>query len=251
MMRRSVVGVLIALVAWPLAAGAEYRLRVANLHESAYFAYAERPRTGNRRSGFSLTRLEEALGRAAVPPAVFVANRVLEPADSTTARAFQAAEIVASPAPGRATQWQEARWDGKAGQRAVWVIRGDGIHQPEVTGIGLPGAGGGLRHYHPYDVTASRARLRVARLSQTLMESWIARDGLWPRVLAPVLDTTDGIAAVVMHSQNRVYIDSVFLVIEQPEGSATYSVAIAWRPRGRGFDPFFEGAGGGSDVNIN
>lgn len=233
------------------ATAAEYRLRVANLDDTAYFHFAARDGHDSA-SPFVLRRLEPALEQSALPSGVFVTSRTLLPADAGTARSFAAVEtrpLAPSPPTG---QWQEFRWEGKPGERAVWVVRGEGVVRQGVVGIGLRAASGEFRHYIPFVPGPGPWKVRAARLGLEFVDFWYGRDGLWSRFLAPKLDLATGIAAVVAENPNLVYADSVFLVVEPPSAPMTYDVVIAWRQRGRGhFNPYYEGPGlGGSDVDV-
>jgi len=199
-----------------------------------------------------LRRLEPALEQSALPSGVFVTSRTLVPADRGRVRSFGAVEarpLSQAPSPG---EWQEVRWEGKPGERVVWIIQGEGVVRQGVVGVGLRGAGGEFRHYIPFTPGPRAWKVRAARLGLEFVDFWYGRDGLWTRVLGPRLDLATGIAAVVAENPNSVYADSVFLVIEQPPATTTYDVVIAWRHRGRGqFNPYYEGPGsGGVDTDV-
>jgi len=233
----------------PLAADAiEYRLRVANLDAEAYFHYADRD-GGDQNTPFSLRRLAEALSAGRLPGGAFVPSRDLQTADPDVAAGFQAVPAQALAAAGRDRQWREIRWDGSPGQRTVWVIRGEGLDRPAVVGVGLPAPGAGpFRHYLVYGVSASKEKVRAARVSQTVVDWSEGRDDLWRRFVGPSLALGQGPTVVVSQNNNLGFADSVFVVIEAGQAPTTYDVAIAWRQRGRGFhNPFTDGAAGGSD----
>jgi hypothetical protein len=249
MKRAVLLGVLAGLFALPpFATAVEYRLRVANLRDSAYFHYADRD-GGNRDTPFSLKRLEGALDQRAVPLGSFVPARVLEPADPDLARSFQAAQVHPLGAVVLDQQWSEVRWEGQPRERVVWALRGEGIHHQAVIGVALPGgANGDFRHYTPYDVGLKAVPLRVNGLSLAVIDAWHGRENFWPRLAAPNLDLHEGIAALIGRNPNTVYADAVFIVIDPLPTPTTYDVAIGWRQRTRGnFNPFFDGAAGGSD----
>lgn len=234
----------LALAASPLAAGAvEYRLRVANLDDGAYFHFAENDRY-DRDSPFRLPGLEPAIDRGSLPNGVFVASRSLVAADVGTARSFEAVEVRSLPDSRPAGQWQEVRWEGTPGERSVWVVRGYGLSRQAVVGVGLTAPTGEFRHYIPHGVGPGAARLRVGRIGLDFVEFWEGREGLWRRFLAPKLDLHRGIAAVVGENPNAVYPDAVFLIIDQPPAPTTYDIAIAWHNRSRGrSNPFLDGPG--------
>ena len=223
---RAAVGavLLVVLASGSVATAAEYRLRVANLDENAYFHFAERDGHDSA-SPFVLRRLEPALEQSALPSGVFVTSRTLVPADRGRVRSFGAVE--ARPMPVQSSnmgQWEEIRWEGKPGERVVWIIQGEGVVRQGVVGVGLRGPGGEFRHYIPFTPGPGAWKVRAARIGLEFVDFWYGRDGLWTRVLGPRLDLATGIAAVVAENPNSVYADSVFLVIEQPPATTTYDV---------------------------
>jgi hypothetical protein len=250
--RAGLVALLATICATPVPAPAvEYRLRVANLDDSAYFHFARRD-GHDTESPFVLPRLEGALEQGTLPGGVFVSSRALLAVDTARARSFGAADTrQLAPSPG-AGQWQEVRWDGTAGQRAVWVVHGEGTVRQGVVGVGLRGPKGDLRHYIPWAPGPGDWRVRAARLGLDFVDFWYGRDGLWGRYLGPRLDLASGIAAVVAENPNTAYADSVFLVVQQPSTPTTYDVVIAWRHRTRGhFNPYYDvGGQGGADADV-
>ncbi len=246
-MRKSwLVSLALGVLLSPCAAQAvEYRLRVANLTDPVYFHFAE-PDRGNRDSPFSMQKLRAALDGGTVPLAGFVWSRDLVAADVLTAQSFRA---VALPLPGevrRQGQWQEVRWEGRPGERTVWVVRGEGVHHQAAVAVSLTTPSTGqFRHYHPYTVGSG---LRVEKVGRSVIDASEGRDDLWRRYLGPRLDLKESIAGVVGENYNSAYPDAVYFVIEQPSDAATYSAVIGWRHRERGiFNPSFDGAGGGSE----
>lgn len=242
---------LVAILAAPsVVLASEYRLRVANVDDTAYFHFAERD-GHDAETPFVLRGLGPALEQGALPSGVFVPRRALLPVAGGTLRSFAAVEArPLSPAPGTG-QWQEVRWEGKPGERAVWVVRGEGVAHQAVVGVGLRAEGGDLRHYIPFTPGPGPWKVHAARLGLDFVDFWYGRDGLWERYLGPKLDLTAGVGAVVAENPNAAYADSVFLVIEQPPTSTTYDVVIAWRQRGRGhFNPYYEGPGSNGPVEV-
>lgn len=224
----------------------EYRLRVANLQDAAYFHYAEK-NGALRDSPFSLDRLRAALDRGEVPSAVFVASRHLVSAQDGTARSFDAVAIRPSSEPRQEGQWQEVRWNGGPGERVVIVVEAPDVHLQEVTGVGLGAAGSGqFRHYVPYSASLLPERTRATRVGLALIDFWEGKSGLWQK-LARHMDLGEGIAALVAENRSMVFADWVFLVIDHPPAPTTYDVVIAWRDRERLRATQWEGAGGGAD----
>lgn len=247
-----VAALLVAILATPsLVWAVEYRLRVANLHDSAYFHFATSD-GGPSDSPYALPGLVPALTSGTLGTGVFVPSRSLVAADGPTARSLNAVEARPVGDASQRGQWLEVRWEGRPGQRAVWVVRGEGIFQPAVVGVGLPAQNGQFRHFIPLALAPGAWRLRAARIGLDFIDFWYGREGLWRRHLGPRLDLGRGIAAVVGENPNSVYSDAVFLVIEQPSTPTTWDVVIAWRHRERGrVNPYFEGPGvDGSEPSV-
>ena len=240
--RIGIVALLAALLASPSeATPAEYRLRVANLDDGAYFHFAERD-GHDLATPFVLRRLGPALEQSGLPSGVFVSSRVVVPVEAETARSFAAVEVrPLGPSPSTG-QWLEVRWEGKPGERAVWAVRGEGVIRQAVVGVGLRAPSGDLRHYVPFAPGPGDWKVRAARLGLEFVEFWEGHADLWRRFLGPKIDLAAGAAAVVAENPNAQYPDAVFVVIDQPPTPTTYDVVIAWHHRSRGrFNPYLEG----------
>ncbi len=251
MLKRLVPFALLVLSLLPLPLEAtEYRLRVASVQESAYFYFAETD-GAHPDSPFSLNRLKSALNSGEVAPAVFVSSRDLVPATAGTARSFDAVVVRPAGELRQEGQWQEVRWEGKPGERAVWVVQGQGVHFQEVVGVGLTVAEARqFRHFIPQGASLAAAPLRATRFPETLIDFWDGRSGLWQRWLGRHVDLREGLAAVVGQNRNPVFADSVFLVIQLAPTPTTYDVVIAWRNRKPTRTNQWEGAGGGADPGV-
>ncbi len=242
------IRVLVSLVAmmwlFPFTASAvEYRLRIANLANNAYFHFAEN-QGDDRDSPFALRGLAPALDQGVLPRGVFVWGRSLVASSPATARSFQAVAVRPLSDTRAEGQWEEIRWEGKAGERTIWIVRGEGVNYQAVVGIGLGAPPGELRHYIPYGAGLAGAKLRATRIGLNFIDFWEGREDLWWRFLAPMLNLAGGIAAVVGENPNAVYADSVYVVIEPPPAPTTFDVVIGWHQRGRGrFNPYFDGPG--------
>lgn len=234
----------LALGATP-ARAEEYRLRVANLLESAYLHYNH---SDSRTIPGAVGRLEGlsgALDRHAVPTGSFVA-RAVTGADADSARPFAAVVAGAPPSLTRQGQWEEVVWQGRPGARSVWLVRGQTLEYPELKAAGLgtrPAAV--LGNFLAMNATISSMRTRVLRVPGALVEGSEGRDGLWPK-LARYMAPGEAVGVIVAVSRDLIHPDGVFVVIDQPAQPATFDVVLAWAPRSR-FPNFWDGAGGAAD----
>jgi len=213
----------------PRAEAVEYRLRVVNLLEEAFARFIDPGRLVSAEDD-RLDRLESALDQGRMPAGVVLYDRALVPATTATARAFAAsvATPLAAPAPVDGRAWTEVAWEGKPGERSLWIIEGAGIHYQEVRHAGLRGVAGVVRHFLPFGAPLRPSRLRVMATSVEFLDFWSDREDFWRAWLASRVDLADGIAAVVGRTA-RLRPDRVYVLIEHAPAPTTYTAIFAWR----------------------
>jgi hypothetical protein len=238
---------LIALVSLLLAAparaqAAEYTLQVADLIEDA-FVHFMRGDVGRGEGEMALTALERALDRREMNRGGLLYDRDVHPAGEGVARSFGA--VAVRPTSYSSSEdkgfWKTVRWEGKPGDRVVWIVRPATMHYAHAKRLGLGGTTPGLRYYIPYGVTLSPTPARAVAYSLTLLRSGEGGADLWDRYLSRSVDLTEGLAAVV--GVNSVGGDWVYLVVQQPSEPVTFRVAIGWDRRGAN-DRVIAGTGG-------
>src|SRR5229473_1775658 len=118
-----IAGLLASLLGPPPAHAVEYRLEVANLWETALYPFAKPAELRDGASGPGLERLEASLDQGAMPHAVFLRDRTLRWSSEAVAHAYGTVRVLAEiKAAGDGTRWDEVRWEGKPGERSVWMV---------------------------------------------------------------------------------------------------------------------------------
>ncbi len=229
---RTWVAISALALAWPLpAAAVEYRLRVASLHEDAFYALLGAAGT---REGVvqGPSRLIEALDTGKAPAGVLLYDRPLEAAGERVARAFGAVRVRPTvPRDGDENlRWNEVRWDGKPGEQSVWLISASRTRHTEAWDVALKGSGPLVRVI---------PRLKAPSQAPTkALGMWLgsiqAREGdaaLWNQYLSTALDLNDGVAVVVGVNSSSGFADQVYIVVKHAPTPATYNVVLSWRER--------------------
>lgn len=230
-MRRAVVllSILVGVVVTP-AGAVEYRLQVANLHEQSLRHFVN-GRVGTGSGELALDRLEQALDAGNVGSGAFLPDRLVQVPREGVAQAFGAVLARAAVKPGEGKQlWDEVVWEGKPGERSVWLIAGSTPHVQEVRGVALKGSNG-LRFYLPYRVTGKPAPQAVVAYPLQFLRFYEDRGGLWERYLSKSVGLGDGIAAVVGINEGGAFPDWVYVVVQHPAEPATFKVVVGWDRR--------------------
>src|SRR5262249_57382120 len=93
-------------------------------------------------------------------------------------------------------RWDEARWEGKPGERSIWLIKATGSYKPQaVQRMTLESDGIPVRQYLPYAYTG-QSRLPVIQVPQPLIAFSEDRGNVWSKWIAPGLDLGQGVGAV-------------------------------------------------------
>jgi hypothetical protein len=233
------------LLGWaPPGSAVEYRLLAANLQEEGFGALMGAVGHGN--GEVTLTRLETALDSGAFPRGPLL-HRPLRVAPASLARGFQAAPVLADVQAGEEkARWMEVRWEGRPGERSVWIIEGTGIqHYGEVYHLGL-GPAGSVRYFIPSGVAVFQRRGPALGFSLQFIDWRVGRGDFWSRYLARTLDMPGGIGAVIGVNDARHHSDYVYLVVEHPTAPTTFKAIVGWRRRPDA-DNFIQSPGGPLD----
>ncbi len=238
----SLVCLVSLLFAAPVQAQAvEYSLQVADLIEDA-FVHFMKGDIGRGEGELALTGLEQALDSGGMNRGGLLYDRDIYPAGPGVARSLGA--VAVRPTSYSSSEdkgfWKTVRWEGKPGDRVVWIVRPATMHYSQAKRLGLAGATPGLRYYIPYGVTLSPTPSRAVAYSLPLLRSGEGGADLWDRYLSRSVDLEEGLAAVV--GVNSVGGDWVYVVVQQPSQPVTFRVAIGWDRRGAN-DRVISGAG--------
>lgn len=216
-----------------IAVAVEYRLRVASVHDSALGSYLDPAEFRDAASGPGLDRLEASLDNGAFPPGGALYDRPSAPAAEMATRALGAVAVrVELTDPASAVgRWQEFRWDGRPGERTLWVVAPSAIRYAQLERVALKGRGP-LRQFRPYTMGLfSRGRREAFTVPLQLI--WTALDRGTPGdpFLSRTLSLDNEIAAIVGVNQNRSFADQVYLLVVHAEKPSTYKAVLGWLPR--------------------
>lgn len=237
--RRSFAHALLGLVA--LAAGLvpspawaiEYRLQVANLYREAFSHYLDGPiETGS--GELVMSRMEKALDDGTIARGALLSDRTFRYGWDALAESFEAVKTITEVNPlENPRRWDEAVWDGKPGERSVWVIAPSSRHFEEVDQVAVKDAGPGaaLRYYVPYRVALIGRPQTVIGYPLSFLRFYEGRGDLWRRYLSKAVDLGKGIAVVVGINDNSTFPDWVYVVVDQPPSPTTFKVVIGWQRR--------------------
>ncbi len=238
--------VLALALGYPLpAAAVEYKLRVANLHEDAFYALLGT--IGTRHEGpVQNSRLITALDTGEAPAGVLLYDRPLEAARNAVATAFGAVRVRPTlPQDGDSnSRWSEVRWEGKPGEQSVWVIDASRTRQTEVRDVALAGTRRLVRVI-PHLRAPSQAPTMALSMWLGSIQEREGNAALWNQYLSTALDLSDGVAVIVGVNSSSGFADRVYIVVKHESSPATYSVVLAWRKR-----PHETQAGGDRNTGI-
>jgi hypothetical protein len=220
---------LAASPAWAI----EYRLRVANLYREAFSHYLDGPiETGS--GELVMSRMEKALDEGTIARGALLSDRTFRYGWDALAESFEAVKVITEVHPLESPRrWDEAVWDGKPGERSVWVITPSSRHFEEVNQVAVKAAGpdAALRYYVPYRAALIARPQTVIGYPLSFLRFYEGRGDLWQRYLSRSVDLGKGIAVVVGINDNSTFPDWVYVVVDQPPSSTTFKVVIGWQRR--------------------
>ena len=233
----ALLGPLLAVAPTAPAHAVEYRLEVVNLWESALYAYAKTPELHDGASGPGLERLEVGLDEGAVPRGVTLGDRTLRWASESVARAYGTVRVLAEITPGGDghPRWDEVRWEGKPGDRSVWVVAASGQGRPQRLYRMVLKGDGPPRQFMPY-VPTSGSRSAAVKYPLNLLWSYEERGIVWDRYVSRSLDLHEGLGAVVGENFNQSFADQVYLIVQQGARPTTYKAVLLWRDPAYNFE---------------
>ncbi len=218
---------LVASPAWAV----EYRLQVASLYREAFAHYFD-VRMTNGPGQPVMSRLEKDLDEGRTAGGALLSDRTLRYGWDAVARSFEATKVIAEVKPLESPRrWDEVVWEGKPGERSVWVVAPSSRHFQEVYHVAVKGADAGLRYYVP-DRVAPRGRPQTV-VGYPLSFLWFheGRADLWRRYLSKSLDLSKGIVVVLGVGDNPTFPDWAYIVVEQPPSPTTFKVVLGWQRR--------------------
>jgi hypothetical protein len=209
----------------------EYRLLVASVFDTSLTSFVSANELTYGASGPGLERLETAISTGGIDWGSMPAGRPLTGVPDSIARAWSGVGIRADILRGGvdAGRWDEVRWEGKPGERSIWLIKATGNNRPQsVQRITLESGARPARLYPPYVFTGGSGRLAVMQMPQPLIAFSETQGNLWDKWVGRGLDLGQGIGAVVGLSPNALNPDLVYLVVQQGDQPTSYRAVISW-----------------------
>jgi hypothetical protein len=237
------MGLVAALAASSPAFAVEYRLKVASIYDQALTSFLRGGELGDGATGPGFQRLEAALDQGTIGRGVIITHRPLNSVPDSIARAWGGIAIQAPLARGGVVSfWDEVRWDGRPGQRSIWIVKPDGREKPQaVKHVVLKGRTP-LTLYRPYAVSCGTTRVPVMDMPIPLMGFQESRGDVWDKYVAKSLDMTHGVGAVVGVNNQSSLADLVYIIVEQGPTPTTFEVVLTWHDRDT------EAPGGGGPI---
>jgi hypothetical protein len=228
----------------PAACAEEYRLQVANLYRESFAHFIDGPiRTGS--GELAMPSLERALDSGDISPGALLTDRLFRYGWDEILRGFGAVKVRASVSPGEGRRrWDEAVWEGKPGEKSLFVISASATNHQEVYQIAQSGQADGstLRYFVPYKVTGDPRPAPVAAYALVFLRFHADRGDLWNRYLSRSVSLADGLAAVIGVNDNPSFADWVYFVVEHPARPTTFKAVVGWERRRSADRSNFEGA---------
>jgi hypothetical protein len=243
--RPAVVAVcmLAALAVGTPAGAVEYRMKVANIFDQAMMSFLSRGELDDGATGPGFQRLAEHLDQGSGDRGMNVTHRPLNSVPDSIARAWGGVAIQAQIARGGVVSyWDEVRWDGRPGERSIWIVKPTGRESPQaVTHVVLKGTTP-LTLYQPYTAACGTSRIPVMQLGIPLIAFQESRGDVWDKYVAKSLNLRHGIGAVVGVNNNAVLANLVYIIVQQGPTPSTFEVVITWS------DSNAQSPGGGGPV---
>jgi hypothetical protein len=215
------------------AAAIEYRLDVASLREDGFTHFIDGP-IGMGSGELVMARLERALDAGQVGSGARMGNRIPDRFRARAAESFGAVRVRGEVEPAEGPrQWDEIVWDGKPGERSVWVIATTTTHMQEVKHVAIKGwqPGAALRYYIPYRVTLNPTPEIALVFPLSFIRFYEDRPGLWERYLAKSINLGEGLAVLVGANETPAFADWVYLIVQHPPQPSTFKAVLGWAPR--------------------
>jgi hypothetical protein len=213
------------------AGAVEYRLKVASIFDRSLTSFLRYGELDDGATGPGFQKLGVELDQGAIGRGVLITHRPLNAVADSIARAWGGVAIQAQIARGGVVSfWDEVRWDGKPGERSIWIVRPSGREEPQaVRHVVLKGTTP-LTIYRPYTVACGKNRVPVMSLGIPLVAFQESRGDVWDKYVAKNLDLSHGVGAVVGVNNQALLADLMYIIVEQGPEPTTFEVLITWGP---------------------
>jgi hypothetical protein len=149
------------------------------------------------------------------------------------ARAYGGTPVVVAslkPGGGGSGSWDEITWDGKPGERSVWLVSPILRSVQELERVALKSTGH-LRQFRVYNLPPDRSRLPAVALPLNFLWAQEERGTAWDKYIARSLDLENGAGVVVGTNVNALFPDQAYLIVSQAADPTTYKAVLVWRER--------------------
>lgn len=216
----------------PPAGAVEYRLQAVSVHETTFVSYLRPGELKDGASGAGLDRLDASLDRGEVPHGAVLFDRRVQAVRESIARAYGGVPVVPRIKPGGegAVAWDEVTWEGKPGERSVWLISPILRSIQELYRAALRSKGP-LRYFQPYSVPMDGTRAAAVTFPLNFLWALEERGTAWDKYLSRGLDLETGIGVVVGVNFNAMFPDQAYLIVSHAVEPTTYKAVLAWRQR--------------------
>jgi len=232
------VGTVLLMMSLPFVSPAlavEYRLQVVSVFETTFYSYLKPGELADGASGAGLDRLEANFDRGELPDGGILSDRRAGPVQDNIARAYGGTPVVASLKPGggsRSPAWDEITWDGKPGERSVWIVAPILRSVQEFERVALKSTSTGpLRQFRVYNLPPDRSRLSAVALPLNFLWAQEERGTAWDKYIARSLDLRNGVGVVVGTNVNAQFPDQGYLIVSHAAEPTTYKAVLVWRER--------------------
>jgi hypothetical protein len=160
---------------------------------------------------------------------LFVTQRPLASVPDSIARAWGGVAVTAPIARGGVVSyWDEVRWDGKPGERSIWIVKSDGRMRPQTIKHVVLAGTTPLAIEQPYSADCGKIRVPALKIPIPLMAFQERRGDIWDKYVAKSLDLSHGVGVVVGTDGNAVMSDLAYIIVEQGPEFATFEVVLSW-----------------------
>lgn len=227
------VGLLAVLAAGTPAGAVEYRLKVASIYDPTLMSFLSHGELNDGATGPGFQRIAAGLDQGTLGRGLLITHRPLTSVPDSIARAWGGVAIQAQIARGGVVSlWDEVRWDGRPGERSIWIVKPNGREDPQsVKHVVLKGTAP-LAIYQPYTVACGKNRVPVMSLGIPLIGFQESRGDVWDKYVAKNLDLGRGVGAVVGVNNQAVLADLMYIIVEQGPTPTTFEVLITWGTSG-------------------
>jgi hypothetical protein len=223
------VGMLAVLAIQAPAAAVEYRLKVASVFDQALTSFLSANELYDGSTGPGFQRLDAFLNEGRGDRGMIVTQRPLTSVPDSVARAWGGVAVTAPIARGGVVSyWDEVRWDGKPGERSIWIVKSDGRMRPQAVKHVVLGGTTPLTIFQSYSAGCGKIRAPALQMPIPLMAFQERRGDIWDKYVAKSLDLSHGVGVAVGTNSDAILPDLVYIIVQQGPEPTTFEVVLSW-----------------------